>query len=258
MRIPLSQLRFSTASSQVWGINFFRRIQRKAEQVVFAYSQSERSRVRVVLRASLRHRATARRRGGSRSRPMRRRARSASTRAARTIRSTTGRARSRGAGLDAKYGLTSGLTLDATINPDFGQVDADPAFVNLSAFEQFLNERRPFFVEGANIFNFNANAQLFYSRRIGRAPQGVGRRSRRLRRQPDHATIAGAGKLSGRVGEWSLGVLEATTARAFATVDSSGARFKDRGRAADELFRRAAANAIGAAAPTNSASSPRR
>src|SRR4029450_13859537 len=72
-----------------------------------------------------------------------------------------------GAGLDAKYGITSSLTLDATINPDFGQVEADPAFVNLTAFEQFLNERRPFFIEGADIFNsFSANSQLFSSRRI--------------------------------------------------------------------------------------------
>src|SRR5262249_4686231 len=132
-----------------------------------------------------------------------------------------------GVGMDAKYGLTSGLTLDATINPDFGQVDADPAFVNLSAFEQFLSERRPFFVEGASIFNFNSPVQLFYSRRIGRPPQGSADDRGGFVDQPDHATIAGAGKWSGRVGKWSLGVLEATTARAFATVDSSGARFRD-------------------------------
>src|SRR6185369_15014761 len=130
------------------------------------------------------------------------------------------------AGFDAKYGLTSGLTLDATFNPDFGQVDADPAFINLSAFEQFLNERRPFFIEGANIFNsFNANHQLFYSRRVGRAPQGSADDRGGFVDQPDHATILGAGKLSGRAGAWSLGVQDATTAREFATVDSSGHRF---------------------------------
>ncbi|HEY9225941.1 MAG TPA: DUF5916 domain-containing protein, partial [Gemmatimonadaceae bacterium] len=132
-----------------------------------------------------------------------------------------------GFGIDAKYGLTSGLTLDATVNPDFGQVDADPAFVNLSAFEQFLSERRPFFIEGANIFNFNSTTQLFYSRRIGRAPQSSANDRGGFVDQPDHATIAAAGKLSGRVGKWSLGAMQATTASAFATVDSSGTRFRD-------------------------------
>src|SRR5205807_8501987 len=59
-----------------------------------------------------------------------------------------------GAGLDGKYGVTSNLTLDAAVNPDFGQVESDPAFVNLQTVEQFLQDRRPFFVEGANIFTF--------------------------------------------------------------------------------------------------------
>jgi hypothetical protein len=99
--------------------------------------------------------------------------------------------------------------------------------VNLTAFEQFLDERRPFFVEGADIFNFNANNQLFYSRRIGRAPQGEADARDGFVDQPDHATIIGAGKLSGRVGGWSLGMLEATTARERATVDSMGFRFRD-------------------------------
>src|SRR5439155_5739826 len=81
-------------------------------------------------------------------------------------------------GGDIKAGLTSNLTLQATINPDFGQVDADPAQVNLSAFEAFFPERRPFFSEGSDIFRFGLgggdgnNQGLFYSRRIGRAPQG--------------------------------------------------------------------------------------
>ena len=79
-------------------------------------------------------------------------------------------------GLDAKIGITSDITLDLTINPDFGQVEADPSQVNLTAFELFFEERRPFFIEGNNILNFptspfNSN-NLFYSRRIGRPPQG--------------------------------------------------------------------------------------
>src|SRR6476660_2778588 len=87
-------------------------------------------------------------------------------------------------GGDLKYQLSSTLTLDATINPDFGQVEVDPASVNLSAFETFFEEKRPFFVAGSGIFNFgNANCffcsnfssiESFYSRRIGRAPQAAG------------------------------------------------------------------------------------
>ena len=226
MRIPLSQLRFSPATSQTWGINFFRRIHRKAEQVVYAYSKpSDRGYASYFAHLL-----------GIQNLPRSRRlevAPYATTRQERIdprVRNNPFNDGSRqiaGAGLDAKYGVTSGLTLDATVNPDFGQVDADPAYVNLSAFEQFLNERRPFFVEGADIFSFNSTDQLFYSRRIGRAPQASANARDGFVDAPDHATILGAGKLSGRVGAWSLGMLEATTAHEYATVDSSGVRFKD-------------------------------
>ena len=91
-------------------------------------------------------------------------------------------------GVDLKYALRPGLTLTGTVNPDFGQVEADPAVVNLSAFETFFSERRPFFVEGSGIFRFDLDCNdgscsgLFYSRRIGRAPRGEAGRARgRLR-----------------------------------------------------------------------------
>ena len=76
------------------------------------------------------------------------------------------------AGLDLKYGLTSNITLDATMNPDFGQVEADPAVVNLTAFETFFEERRPFFIERADLFQFSEGTPetFFYSRRIGKSP----------------------------------------------------------------------------------------
>ncbi|MEZ4455478.1 MAG: DUF5916 domain-containing protein [Gemmatimonadales bacterium] len=122
-------------------------------------------------------------------------------------------------GLDLKYGVSSNLTLDATVNPDFGQVEADPAQLNLSAFETFFQERRPFFVEGAGLLSFNINCYvvrdcgsegLFYSRRIGRAPQ----LSDNDPSSPTNTTILGAAKLTGRTpGGFSLGVLEAVTAR---------------------------------------------
>ncbi len=125
-------------------------------------------------------------------------------------------------GGDLKYRLASNLLLNATVNPDFGQVEADPSELNLSAFETFFEERRPFFVEGKGLFRFTVNCVvvvdcqtgegLFYSRRIGRSPQlaniyGDGG-------SPFSTKILGAGKVTGRLpGGFSLGVLDAVTDR---------------------------------------------
>ena len=118
-------------------------------------------------------------------------------------------------GGDVKYGLTSNLTLDATINPDFGQVEADPAQLNLTAFETFLAEQRPFFLEGTGIFSFAGDAsRLFYSRRIGRAPQLAGLVGDPGADVPAATPILGAGKLTGRLASGaSLGALFAVTGR---------------------------------------------
>ncbi len=122
------------------------------------------------------------------------------------------------AGADVKMGIGSNLTVDATINPDFGQVEADPSVLNLSAFEQFFEERRPFFLEGAGIFQFRTACNdidtgctgLFYSRRIGRAPQLLGRYGDSG--SPTSSRIVGAGKLSGRLSSGlSIGALAAVT-----------------------------------------------
>src|SRR6266496_1078238 len=128
------------------------------------------------------------------------------------------------AGADLKYGLPRGLTLTATVNPDFGQVEVDPAVVNLSAYETFFPEKRPFFVEGANIFNIGVisggpsygSQQIFYSRRIGRPPQRFV--DGRFVDAPDATTIIGACKLSGKVGAWTVGLLNALTAEEKARV----------------------------------------
>jgi Domain of unknown function (DUF5916) len=130
-------------------------------------------------------------------------------------------------GLDVKYALTPGLTFTGSVNPDFGQVEADPAVVNLTAFETFFTERRPFFVEGSGTFNFGLDCSdgqctgLFYSRRIGRAPQGVddldtGEAVHTA--SPVYTSILGAGKLTGRVGRYSIGVMQAFTQEEFARV----------------------------------------
>lgn len=140
--------------------------------------------------------------------------------------------RSASVGLDAKLGITSELTLDATVNPDFGQVELDPAVVNLTAFETFFPERRPFFVEGADAFRFgdtgaDINAlsnNVFYSRRVGRAPSGAGLLGgAAFADLPEQTTIQGAAKISGRVAGWRVGILDAVTAREEARfVDASG------------------------------------
>jgi hypothetical protein len=128
-------------------------------------------------------------------------------------------------GADLKYAVTPGLTLTSTINPDFGQVEADPAVVNLSAFETFYQERRPFFVEGSGNLQFDLDCNdgactgLFYSRRIGRRPHG----SPDLPDggygwAPNQTTIIGAAKLTGRAGAFSIGALNAVTADEHAQV----------------------------------------
>jgi hypothetical protein len=132
-------------------------------------------------------------------------------------------------GADIKYGLTSNLTLDVAINPDFGQVEQDPAFINLGPFQQFQEERRPFFTEGVNIFRFDGNTELFYSRRIGRAPQGWADPRGGFAEQVPNTTILGAAKLSGRTQSgWNIGLLAAYTTREVAGVeDSLGVRHQD-------------------------------
>ena len=124
-------------------------------------------------------------------------------------------------GLDVKYAVTPGLTLTATVNPDFGQVEADPAVVNLSAFETFFAERRPFFVEGSGNFNFDADcwdgAVLDCSTRGASAarrtaPTICPTATTSTPSYPTQSTILGAAKLTGRVGKFSVGAMYAVTA----------------------------------------------
>ena len=121
------------------------------------------------------------------------------------------------AGADVKYGLPAGLTLTATVNPDFGQVEVDPSIINLSAFETSFPEKRPFFLEGSDALSFGGVAlyndygsqRFFYSRRIGREPQRSV--SGKFVDRPDATTIAAAAKITGKVGPWSVGFLDAVT-----------------------------------------------
>ena len=144
----------------------------------------------------------------------------------------TGKEQTFSAGLDGKIAITNDLTLNMTVNPDFGQVEADPSQVNLSAFESFFPEKRPFFIEGRNIFNFRmtsgdgdgSSTGMFYSRRIGRTPHfEPDLNDNEYAKVPDNTNILGAFKLSGKTRKGtSIGLLESFTQRENADVYKSG------------------------------------
>ncbi|HWZ27216.1 MAG TPA: DUF5916 domain-containing protein [Gemmatimonadales bacterium] len=227
-RIPFSQLRFSRAPDQIWGIRFVRTILRKNEFDLFPFvGKTENGFVSRFAHLGGLHNIPAPRRlellpytsGTGTFQP----AGPVGNPFSRTS------AYSGNAGLDVKYGVNSFLTLDATINPDFGQVELDPAFVNLTAFQVFLPEHRPFFVEGDDIFNFGGGSgglaafgstpQFFYSRRIGRAPEGSTYSAGQFTDYPDNTAILGAAKLTGKTPSgWSVGLLDAVTSREEASV----------------------------------------
>jgi hypothetical protein len=136
------------------------------------------------------------------------------------------------AGLDGKIGLTNDLTLDFTVNPDFGQVEADPSEVNLTAFETFFPEKRPFFVEKKDIISLQltggqnsfSRENLFYSRRIGRQPRfAPDLKEDEYMNIPENTTILGAFKVTGKTKDgWSVGFLESLTQREMAEISSNG------------------------------------
>ena len=231
MRIPFSQLRFSPEDEQVWGIEIKRNIHRNQEQVAFPFTPTlERggaSRfthldgiegIEPGQRLELLPYVAARGEylqlgvppGVTFSNPYR-----------------SGSDYFGQAGLDLKYRLASNVTLDATVNPDFGQVEVDPSVINLTAFETRFQERRPFFVEGGDIFQVGEGGpggstgrppQLFYSRRIGRSPSGSPPPEAAFADVASATTILGAAKVTGRVGDgWSLALLDAVTGQETAT-----------------------------------------
>ena len=220
MRIPFSQLRFREGERQVWGVNFRRDILHAGEAVDWAWRPSTES----GLASSFGHLLGLE---GVR-RPERLEVLPyAVTRASFDQRANPASPFDDGSvyggsmGLDLKYGLTGGLTLDATVNPDFGQVEADPAVVNLTAFETFFEERRPFFVEGAGLFGFGGleGLRFFYSRRVGQRPALSARGRDPFVDQPTQSTILGAAKVSGRTDSgWVVAFMNATTQQENARV----------------------------------------
>jgi len=236
MRIPYSQLRFKEEDVQTWGINVERYISRMAETAMIAYTPRNEngfaSRFPSLIgiegiRSSAHFELLPYVTGKAEFSP----AESGNP-------FNPGHRYTPGAGLDVRAGLGSSLTLNGTINPDFGQVELDPAVVNLTDVETAFQEKRPFFTEGVNIYRFgnggtnnNANfnwpgANIFYSRRIGRTPQG------RLPANdyadvPNGAHILSAAKISGRIkNDWKIGTIHAVTQREYAKIDIDGQRSK--------------------------------
>jgi len=215
LRIPFSQLRFNDQAAHTWGLNVNRWIPQRNEDIYWVVVPRDQA-------------GFASRFGtltGIANLPPNRRMELLPYAAANsTIRGQAeagnpfeGKTSSAGRfGGDLKVGLGPSLTLDATINPDFGQVEADPAQVNLSAFETIFGERRPFFTEGGELLRGNVQS-YFYSRRIGAPPRGSA--SGEFVSTPRNTTILGAAKLSGRLGSaWQMSVLAAATGRERARV----------------------------------------
>jgi hypothetical protein len=194
MRIPFSQLRFPAAAEQRWGVQFDRWMPDKNEDL--SWVDIPPSETGFISRFGTLRGIE----GVSSTRPvevMPYAAGDATRRASTGVENPLDRPYAGRVGVDAKAALGSSLTLDVTVNPDFGQVDADPAEVNLSAFETFFDERRPFFTEGSEMLRGNSGANYFYSRRIGAAPRVPV--SGDFVDVPNASTILGAAKLTGRL-----------------------------------------------------------
>lgn len=235
IRIPLSQLKFKDQDEQTWGINLRRDIGRRNERDCLVYTPRNESGFvsRFVELSGL---------NGIKPTKSAEVFPFVTTKAEYTHPSAgdpfnSGSRYTPEFGADVRYGLSSNVILNATVNPDFGQVEVDPAVVNLSDVESFFQEKRPFFVEGANIFTsfgrgggrnyWNANfptPTLFYSRRIGRAPQGSIPSAEYLD-EPIATRILGAGKITGKIGDsWNIGTVHAVTNREFANIQNNGTR----------------------------------
>lgn len=232
MKIPFSQLRFNQADVMTWGVNFYREIKRNNEKSYYVMVPKKESGF-VSKFASLE--------GLEGINPKQRfeampyivqKAQSLvhdsndpfykSNQYKTTI------------GADFKIGIGTNLNVDATINPDFGQVEVDPAVINLSAFESYFSEKRPFFIEGMDNYYFGIGGannnwgfnfgwpELFYSRRIGRSPRG-GTSDAEYVQYPTETRILGAAKLSGKLNEsTTIGALSAVTERTHATLWNKG------------------------------------
>lgn len=233
MKIPFSQVRFEKNSGDVWGFDVARILYRKNEQSFWQYIPRdapgfthlfgelkglEQIKPRKILDVTPYTVAKTETFEAVKENPFQ----------------ASGKLSKLNGGIDAKIGVTNNMTMDLSINPDFGQVEADPSVVNLSAYETFFTEKRPFFIEGNNITNFGlgigdggvGNDNLFYSRRIGRQPQVYpDLRDGWYADVPTRTNILGAAKLTGKTKDGlSVGIVEAMTAAEKAEIDTIGGR----------------------------------
>jgi hypothetical protein len=235
MKIPLSQLRFSQKEEQHWGLQVVRDIFRESEKSLWQHIPSgipgwtshygeiegiksikPKRQVEIAPFVVGKFDKYEKEEGNPYS---------------------TGKDLTYNIGLDGKIGITNNMILDFTINPDFGQVEADPSEVNLSAFESFFSEKRPFFIEGKNITDYQitpggspwSSDNLFYSRRIGRRPHGepdLG--DNEYADIPDNTRIIGAFKLTGKTKNgWSVGIIENIANEEIAEIDTEGERHEE-------------------------------
>ncbi|MEJ2103038.1 MAG: DUF5916 domain-containing protein [Ignavibacteriaceae bacterium] len=237
MKIPFSQMRFNRSDTMVWGINFRRIIGRNKEEDYLVFVPKKESGV-VSHFASLTGFKNISADGKVEILPY-------VTGKAKYLQHETedpfnnGSNYTPGLGADMKMGIGSNLNLNATVNPDFGQVEIDPAVINLSDVETFYDEKRPFFIEGSTIFNFGyggarnywgfnwGSADFFYSRRIGRQPQGSIPDDADYSDYPDGTHILAAGKLTGKIGDsWNIGTIQNITKREYAQISTNGVQSK--------------------------------
>ncbi|OGC07432.1 hypothetical protein A2V82_10695 [candidate division KSB1 bacterium RBG_16_48_16] len=224
-RVPLSQLRYANKETQIWGLHAWRWINRNQEEDQWALiPRNTPARMADIgelhglsgLPGSRRIELLPYVRGQIHTMPKEK-----------GNPFQDGSETSAAFGLDGKLGLSSNFTVDFTINPDFGQVEADPSVLNLTVFETFYEEKRPFFVEGKNIFDFEFDHELvFYSRRIGHRPSyDADLNDNEYADIPDNTSILGATKISGKSNKGlSVGILESVTAQENSEIQT------DRGR----------------------------
>ena len=237
VKIPFSQLRYGAEKEKVWGLQVHRRLFRKEERSTWQYIPQNAG--VWVSRFGELH--------GLNDIPVHRQIEIAPyiTAQADLYKAERGNPFAKGfdgrvaAGLDGKYAVTNDLILDFTVNPDFGQVEADPSQVRIDGFQNFFVERRPFFIESRNIFDYRLTGSeaggdydsdlLFYSRRIGSSPHGSPNTGNgEYVRFPQNTSILGAAKFSGKTKDgWSIGVLESVTQREMALIDKAGVRRKE-------------------------------
>ena len=232
LRIPFSQLRFGKKDEQVWGLQMGRRLYRHQEQSLWQYKSPKASGFVSKFGDLVGIRDIQPRRqteimpfiiGGYE-----------------TYEKEEGNPFKDGnnylynAGVDGKIGISNNFILDFTINPDFGQVEADPSQVNLTTYETYFQEKRPFFIEGKNLLDFTITDDqsvmsrdvLFYSRRVGKPPSywpDLG--DNEYVRMPENTTILGALKLTGKTSDgWSAGIMNSVTQKEIALIDNEGIR----------------------------------